>query len=762
MSQAGISERITAWLIAWRWPLLILAVALVGIAAGPAGQLGFDRSIENMFAPNDPLLVPYQQVKRTFGGNEIALAAYIDPNLLTPEGMERLAKVTKEMEAVPGVASVMSLATTPMGTDILNDVMLEPFLRLFEGYMISADRRTTAVVCMLASEKDSNIRSQTVRQLRGIITRHDPTGVLTGEPVMVSEGFRYLEQDGELLGWLSTGLLMLTVVACFRSIRWVIAPVAIVTCALWLTKAVLVVGRFRLSMVSSMLWSIVTVIGIAHVVHIIVRFRDERALGRAPKNALLAAGAGLAIPIFWVCLTDTAGFASLLAAKVGPVQDFGAMMAIGSLLVLVSVALVLPGLSLIGSLDADPRRAWGEANLDRGLHGVVFWLERWPKTTFLAAMAFVGVSLIGYRWLDVETDFTKNFRASSPVVKSYQFVESHLGGAGVLDVYIATPGEITHEFLDRVRQLERRLRNEVQVVNEAGQTVPGLTKVLSLTDGLDAYLGALPEALRTAMPVDVMLNNFREQMPSAMQALVGNDPEQQGKQYLRVMLRARERQPSAQKNVLIQQVRSITAEVFGQDGHVTGFFVLLTNLIDSMLRDQWVSFLIATTSIWLMMVVALRSVLLATIAMIPNALPIMVVSGIMGWFDLRINMGAAMIAAVSMGLAVDASIHYITEFLEERAKGHGVFESIDIVHQSAGRAMVFSTLALMVGFSALCFSQFIPLVYFGVLMGLSMFGGMLGNLILLPLLLRLWSGREETARERLPLAAEGVPQPAGA
>lgn len=740
MPLATLSEKVTARLIAWRWPLLILAVALVGIAARPASQLGFDRSVENMFAPDDPLLTPYRQLKRTFGGNEIALAAYVDPHLLTTAGMARLKQLSDQLQGVPGVDAVMSLATTPMGTEIIHDPMLEPFLNLFQGYMVSADRQTTAVICMLTPEEDSNKRTATINTLRRLISEHDPTGVLTGEPVMVSEGFRYLEQDGQLLGWISTGLLMLTIVICFRSIRWVIAPVAVVTAALWLTKAIVVVGKFRLSMVSSMLWSIITVIGIAHVMHIIVRFREERAVGRPPKAAFLAAGAGLAIPIFWVCLTDTAGFGALMAAKVGPVHDFGAMMAIGSVLVLASVAIVLPGLSLIGSIDTDPHRAWGERNLDSGLHWIVYWLERRPKLTLFAALAFIGVSLIGYRWLDVETDFTKNFRQSTPVVQSYQFVETHLGGAGVLDILIPAPVELNHAFLDRVRKLQDRLRQEVRVMDERGQLVPGLTKILSLTDALDAFVGSLPEAMREAIPLDVMLGNFQQQMPVAMSALLGRDEAEGGQPYYRIMLRARERQPSAEKDRLIEQVQAITSEVFPEGASVTGFFVLLTNLIDSMLRDQWVTFIIATLGVWIMMVIAFQSALLAVIAMIPNALPILVVSGIMGWLDMRINMGAAMIAAVSIGLAVDASIHYITEFLEARHAGHTVYESIDIVHQSAGRAMVFSTLALMIGFSALCFSQFVPLIYFGVLMSLAMFGGMLGNLILLPLLLRLWSG----------------------
>jgi predicted RND superfamily exporter protein len=144
-----------------------------------------------------------------------------------------------------------------------------------------------------------------------------------------------------------------------------------------------------------------------------------------------------------------------------------------------------------------------------------------------------------------------------------------------------------------------------------------------------------------------------------------------------------------------------------------------------------------------MMWTAFRSFKLAVVALLPNLLPLFVVMGTMGWQsasvwpELKVNMGAAMIAAVSMGLAVDSSTHYIMAFQHLRTAGMTLREAFHATHQSAGRAMTFSTLALMVGFSALCWSEFVPTVYFGALMCLSMLGGLLGNLVLLPLLLSL-------------------------
>ncbi len=685
-----------------------------------------------MFAPDDPILVAYRTSKRIFGGEAIALAAYVDPELLTPEGMQRLTKVTQELEQVPGVDSVMSLNNNPiLGDAIINtdQPVSSAFLDLMTGFTIGEDRQTTAVVCFLVPESTAEIsRDETVEKLREVIEEY-PKGVITGEPAIVVDGFRYLEADSTVLGRASTALLVLTIVLCFRSLRWVVIPLIVVNVTLLITKAILVLGGFRLSMVSSMLWAIVTVIGIGAVVHIIVRFRELRAEGKETQAALSVALSTLLVPIIWTCFTDAAGFGSLLWAKVGPIQDFGVMMTFGAVLALVSMALMLPGLALFGRFDTDPKQAWGEGGLSFGLSQTISSVERFPLLVGGATVLFAGVAIYGIRWLEVETDFTKNFRANSPVVKSYEFVEEDLGGAGVWDVLFPIDGKMDHAFLDKVRVLQDRLRTEVVVVDEQGNETPGLTKVMSLVDALEPF-----NEMTASMPVQELVNLFRGTMPTMVNPLLGEDPNT-GQQYYRIMLRARERQPSRQKSQIIEEVTRISQEEFPQ-AQATGFFVLLTQLINSIVRDQWVTFSIAIVGIGIMMLVAFRSIRLALVALVPNALPILVLTGLMGWASLRINMGAAMIAAVSMGLSVDSSIHYLTEFRRVRRKGYTVHNALMHAHQTVGRAMVFSTLAIMIGFSALTLSQFIPLVYFGVLVSLALAGGTAGNLIVLPLLLQ--------------------------
>jgi predicted RND superfamily exporter protein len=609
------------------------------------------------------------------------------------------------------------------------------------------------VICILQEEESTDIpRAQTVDGLRAVIEQY-PGGMLAGEPVMIVDGFRYLESDGRLLMRLSTMLLGITIVLCFRSLRWVLVPIAVVQLTIWMTQSLLVVLDLQLSMVSSMLSAIITVVGVATVMHVVVQFREERARGLAPIDAFRAAAILLAGPIVSACLTDTVACSSLLLARVGPVQDFGLMTAIGLTLVLLSLMLLMPGLALLGRIDTDPKRSWGEDRLDRWLYKTVAAVERRPLWFAVATIVVAALGFIGSLRMEIESDFTKNFRADSPVVRSYQFVEDSLGGAGVWDVLVPAPAEIDAAFLARVSRLENRLRS-IQVENAAGGNEPGLTKVFSLADVVVAVSPVSLETLEIVpAALTATLGLMRSYMQDVYSTLHARDPVT-GEYVFRILLRSRERQPAEQKKELIAAVDRLAVEEFpatgeGAGAEVTGFFVLLTFLIDSLLDDQWITFAVATAGMWCVMLVVFRSPILAAIGLVPSVLPVFVTMGTLGWLGIPLNMGAAVIAAFSMGLSVDATVHYIVDFQRARRRGFAFREALDAAQQSAGRAAFFATLALVIGFSALCTSEFVPTIYFGALTAITMLFGLAGNLVVLPLLLRLCVGGARTGRYRV-------------
>lgn len=747
------SASLAGVLVRRRGLLAAIGLALAVFSVGQASRLEFSRSIETMFDRSDPALPPYHRLARAFGSSEVVLAIYDDPQLFTPAGLDRLREHSRRLAAIDGVASTMSLADTPLGDRVI-DLETSPaarrLVKLMEGYAIGADHRTVGIVAVLESTASAEVdvrggvasRAVAIDAIRELVGEL-PGGLVAGEPVMMRDGFALLQRDGNLLGTASGLLAAGVLLVLFRSVRWVIVPLAVVLLALWSTRGLLAVAGLKLTMVSTMLSAMITVVGIATVTHLIVEFRRQRERGLTPVVAMERTLAVLLWPVAGAIATDMIGFGALVASRVGPVHDFGIMTALGAAMVLVAVLLVVPFLAVAGRLDADPRRAPGEGALERALDQVVRRIVRRPATTLAVIGGLAAVAMLGIPRLEVQTDFTKNFRSSSPIPAAYDRVETRLGGAGVWDVLLPIEGDIDAATLVAIDRLESRLR-AIEVAGPEGPR-PALTKVMSVADLVAAVsplsLQRLSDSALGNWLVGKSVAVMRDRLPGMTRAVIGRDP-LDGSTWLRVMLRARERQPAEAKRAIIDEVREIVAGEFpaddeGRAGEVTGFFVLLASLVERMVADQWFTFTLAALGIFVMLSLAFRSPLIAAVALVPNALPILLVLGLLGWIGRPVNMGTAMIAAVSMGLSVDSSIHYVTAFRRRLGGGQAIAAALAAAHQTAGRAIVFSTLALVVGFLALCTSSFIPTVSFGGLSCLTLVGGLAGNLVVLPVLLSL-------------------------
>ena len=741
---------VASFLVKWRWCCLLLA-ALIAVTAVPlARQVGFDRSIENMFRPGDPILKPFRRLRNAFGGNEVVMAVYQDAQLLAGnrQGIRRCAEIGQRLSRIDGVVSVFGLDA------ILGEAIVDPkslvaqrLRKLLEGFTHAADGTTCAIVCLLDPSAPSQARRETIAAMREVMSSLPgelAPGLLAGEPVMVVDGFQFVERDARRLGWMSTLLLSATMIACFRSIRWVVIPIVVVQWAMLGTRAALWLLNIKLSMVSSMLTAIITVVGIAAMVHVIVRYGECRQTATSKRDAVLRMTSILAAPVMWACLTDVVGFASLIFARVGPVHDYGVMMSLGALMVLVGLTLLVPGLILIWPSDIDrlPKRT--DSRLTLVLDWLLGWVDRRRRSVGFVAVVLAVVSVMGLLRLRVETDFTKNFRRDSDLVRGYDLIESKLGGAAVCDIVVPAPPRLNGKYLDRIMRMENRLRDELQQSERT--KAEGLTKVLSLADAIAAAspidLESVSSNLVRESVIQTGLAVMQTRMPEFFAANYAADPENPDQFLYRVMLRTTERQPAESKHALIERIREISCEEF-PGVEITGYFVLLTRLIDSVLRDQWMTFGIAMVGIALMMLIALRSLKLAAIALVPNVFPIILVMGGMGWLGLSMNLGAAMIAAVSIGLSIDSSIHYLMSYQRQRQQV-SLRQALRESHQSVGRAVFFSTISLIVGFAALSSSQFLPTVYFGALVSLTMVGGMLGNLVLLPLLILMTEVRTNT------------------
>ncbi len=346
----------------------------------------------------------------------------------------------------------------------------------------------------------------------------------------------------------------------------------------------------------------------------------------------------------------------------------------------------------------------------------------------------------------MQTNFLKNFRPGSPLVRSYEVVEQQLGGAGVWDVMLPAPHTMHAAYLDSVLSLENELR-EIKT--------PGgiqLTKVLSIAD-VDAAV-VKRSTLGGLAPVPLRLQAMQSAIPSFFNSLLSSDDNPE--RYLRILLRSPERMSTLDKRALIQLVDQrvqshVAAPAWKQlfdartdtpgPAAVTGYHVLLSHLVAHLMADQWSSFFVASIGIFLCVLIAVRSMKLALLAIVPSVVPILLLLGFLGFIGYSINLGAAMIAAVSVGLSIDGSIHYLYAYQQGVRRGKRPYLALQLAQRATGLPVTLATCALAVGLLTLVSSPLRPTSAFGLLSGVTMLGGLLGNLVLLPALILATSKR---------------------
>jgi predicted RND superfamily exporter protein len=780
-----LSDRIAKRLIECRLLLLTLGAVLTAAALPFSLTTESDLSVQSLFPPNDPKLMLYNRTATEFGGEATVLAVYRDPDALTIEGLERLARIRAELAEAPSVVSALCLADLPhptgdgvaasLGRSIFERAkqslsgnqaatsfktpnLLDWFrnasaehqaecrkriltAELYRDAFISADGDVVAVLLQVdRNAMASGAIESTIRRLRSIVENSPPSpGHLVGAPVMINDVYGYLTADATRLQWASTLTMIVVIGLLFRNLRWMLLPLVVVGAAVVWTRAFMKVLDIRQSLIASMTESIVTVIGVAAVVHVAVFFVEDSAAtnGVRPdaKDALQRTLSRMIGSFFWTCVITAVGFASLFVARVRPVQQYAAVMTAASLFVGVASVLFIPGGALIGRrwLTAAPTTTRADVSIQAGLFSIVRFVGRHAWTVLIVLVAGMGVASIGFRWLNLETEFTKNFRADAPVLTSYNFVESHLGGAGVLEV-VFSADRVTPELLQSMREASEEIR-----------LLPLVTKVNGLHDVVD-FAGTLAGVSVTERGPwrDWFRREFVEQsILSIMKRLRDGQSKRlvnafwnQDAKRVRLMIRVKERQDVGSKSALLVQLRDVLHRRFGDSAEPTGIFVMLVFLVDTLMQDQWTAVAAAAVGVIITASLAFQSVRLGFVAFAPKLVLVAAVVGAMGWLGMKVNVATAMIGSVSMGLVVAFSVPYLNRFRQERAAGAPFYDALAKTHTSAGKAMVFANLALMLGFLILAGSRFLPTVHFGVLVSVAILGGVIGNLLLLPVLLR--------------------------
>lgn len=749
--------RLVAALLEIRWIIALLGFTVLLICYPTAQQLQLDRSVTSMFDPADPTRTDYERLQNLFGGNAIVIVVYTDPKLFSRAGLVRNQEITQRVASIAGVKGVISpdrlnaaiervrppglltgFSSKTPGLLRGKDKVARQIDRDFAGYTHSSDRRHGAVVAMLSADYDE----QTIGALKNLaqgLTSDYPDAIsniaVVGEPVLVHDAFNLIERDGARLAVYTVALLSIVLLISLLDFRLVILTAIIITWAVTVTKAIMVWLGISLSLVSTILTSIVTVITVATVLHLGVRFRIARSRGHSMEASASQSLRVLLLPILWTCATDAAGFAALTWSRILPVRDFGLMIALAASCVLIATVLFSPATLTMPTLGLGVHAQALQSGFARWLRKTCLrlaaYMVRHRGLAVVVSLMIAAQAVVGVTRTEVETSFLNNFRSDSPIVVHYDFVENQFGGAGVWDIVLDLPPSPDDKFMQQVRLLQQDLR-ELDVGGAS------LTKVLSLAD-TDAAVRQI-RLLRLAKP-DFRLAGMRATIPVFVDALL-TSADQQGARRLRIMLRSREHLEANQKTRLITAVEDTLdkhtgrtqwqAATAGGSGYVTGYYVMMARLVSQLVADQWRCFLAAGILVWLLLLVASQSIRLATAALVPNLLPVLLILSVVGLLGGKINMGATMIAAVSVGLSIDGSVHFLAGYQRRRRRGHAAAAAATHSAGNIGVPVLLATLALVFGFSVLVTSEFIPTATFGMLVAATLAAGTAINLTLLP------------------------------
>ncbi|MEZ5572290.1 MAG: MMPL family transporter [Halioglobus sp.] len=599
-----------------------------------------------------------------------------------------------------------------------------------------------------------------------------------GVPMIAADMVSFVASDLVVFGSAILGIMAVMLAVIFRSVRWVVIP--LLTCGVTVTLMLGLLGAldWRMTVISSNFVAVLLIITLSIVIHLIVRYREMHALhpdGELHERVLQSMRL-MAVPCFYTSITTIVAFMSLVVSGIQPVIDFGWMMTVGVSVGLLISFVVVPCLMLVWPQGkthhhsgSDPvLTAYFASFTDKHGGGIL------AVTAVLAIVTAVGISR-----LEVENRFIDYFNKSTEIYQGMELLDTQLGGTIPLDIIITPPDEdaplpglenvptensTADSGSDPLAEDDAlggdEWDNEFSTDDEFATvdddfkpsywfSLAGMREL----DKIHAYVDSRPEtgkvlSLSTVFAVvknlmgddigGVELAIVQKSFPEDMKKLMVSPYFSENTQEARLTVRVKETSKELRRDQFLRDLRLQLQDSLGLAPdriQFTGMLVLYNNVLQSLFRSQILTIGAVFVAIMMMFLALFRSVPLALITLAPNALAAAMVLGVMGLVGIPLDIMTITIAAIVVGIGVDDCIHYVHRFMEEFSQDRNYRATMYRCHHSIGRAMYYTTLTVVIGFSTLTLSNFNPSIYFGLLTVLAMVVAVLGALLLLPRLI---------------------------
>ena len=599
------------------------------------------------------------------------------------------------------------------------------------------------------NDNESNFNSSLVSEIRSILDvhRNNATLYLGGPAMITSDMMEYIRSDLVVFGVAVASVFAIMLFLFFGNIWFVILPISNAFLTTFVTAGFLGYMDWKISVVSSNFIALLLILTISLTVHVLVKINELQKGSIDNEKSLIDAVEQMFLPCFFAALTTAVAFLSLLLGELKPVIEFGKMMAFGISIAFIFTFSFLPSsLSLIKNNKSKDYLS---------LHKITNWIlaisKKYSTYIYLTFTIVFCVLIFGTTKLVVENRFIDYFDEETEIYQGMLEIDKNLGGTATLDIIIKEPSFIASDDLIEDEFFDDSLFDdesssasgywwnvyslaELEEIHDYLDSLPEIGKVLSVASGIKlARLindGEDLNDLELALLRSVLPEDIRETL---LYSYINKDDS-----VVRISTRVNESAENLNRDELLQKINNdlITKFNLSEDRfEITGLAVLYNNMLQSLFQSQIGSLLVVFSVIAFMLLLIFKSFKVMVIGLIPNIFVASSVVGILGLLKIPLDIMTITVAAISVGMAVDNTIHYIYRYKKEMKITNSIEMALQNAHTTTGRAIFYTAATIATGFSILSLSNFFPTQLFGIFTALAMLIAFISSLSLLPNLL---------------------------
>ena len=781
--------------IIYRPKLTILVLFLLLVSFGYYSKdFKLDASSDTLLLENDPDLKYLREVNNRYGSKEFLILTYTPEEAMNSEkSLNNLLSLKYKIQSLDWVYSVITLLDVPLlnNSDTPLAERLQNFTTLksenvdiergfeeilsspvFKNFVISEDGKTTGIIVNIKEdvnlknlddkskeeiEKYKDLRKKknhkNIVEIRELIKSYKNIGkiYLGGIPMIADDMMSFIKNDIIVFG---IGVLLFIIVTLwfiFKKLIWIIVPLSSCFFSVLIMTGLLGLIGWKVTVISSNFIALMLILTMAMNIHMSTRFLQLKKNNPNLKNSeiIFMTTSKMFWPIIYTALTTICAFLSLIFSEIKPVIDFGWMMSLGLIISFVITFTLLPTLINLLSTEKINIEVESKSKITEFL-GEISINSR--PTIFLITLVVIISSIVGISRLEVENSFINYFNKNTEIYKGMKLIDEKLGGTTPLDIIIKFPtfekDKLTvadDEFEDWSEEENHDNRKywftkdkieKIEKVHSYLESNPFVGKVLSFSSILK-----VAKQLNNNKPLDALeIGVFYSKIPDTIKKEVIDPYISIEDNEARISLRIKDSEKNLRRNDLIKKIEYDLENQIGLESNeykLAGVLILFNNLLQSLFKSQILTLGFVMSGIFAMFLILFRNIKLSLIGVVPNFIAAFFILGIIGLLEIPLDMMTITIAAITIGIAVDNSIHYIYRFKEEFFQNNSYEKTIKLCHSTVGIAILNTSITIVFGFSILVLSNFIPTIYFGVFTGLAMLLAMISVLTLLPSLILL-------------------------